>query len=125
MTSTHRVAAIVSGLCLLISPALAGATEKPAAVDARRLSAADKEPGNWMSHGRTYGEQRFSPLARSTPRTSSSSGSAWYADLDTDRGVGGDADRGRRRALRHHRLEHGLAPSTRQTGKLLWSYDPR
>ena len=60
MTSTHRAAALVSGLCLLISFAQAGATERPGAVDARRLSAADSEPGNWMSHGRTYGEQRLS-----------------------------------------------------------------
>jgi glucose dehydrogenase len=31
-------------------------------VDAARLVNADREPGNWMPHGRTYGEQRFSPL---------------------------------------------------------------
>ena len=78
MTSTHRVAAIVSGLCLLVSPALAGATEKPAVVDARRLSAADKEPGNWMSHGRTYGEQRFSPLTRVNDRNIDQLGLAFH-----------------------------------------------
>jgi len=43
--------------------ALGGCDPKgPAAVDAARLTAADKDPGNWMSHGRTYSEQRFSPL---------------------------------------------------------------
>ena len=31
-------------------------------VDESRLLRADQEPGNWMSHGRTYNEQRFSPL---------------------------------------------------------------
>ena len=34
----------------------------PAAVDAARLVAADREPGQWMTHGRTYDEQRYSPL---------------------------------------------------------------
>jgi hypothetical protein len=44
--------------------ALAGCQRSggPVAVDAARLTAADKEPGNWMSQGRTYSEQRFSPL---------------------------------------------------------------
>ena len=32
------------------------------AVNAARLVAADSEQGNWMSYGRTYDEQRFSPL---------------------------------------------------------------
>ena len=27
---------------------------------------ADAEPGNWMSHGRDYGEQRYSPLKKIT-----------------------------------------------------------
>jgi len=35
---------------------------KPANVTESRLIAADREPGNWMTHGRTYNEQRFSPL---------------------------------------------------------------
>ena len=34
------------------------------AQDGARIAAADKEPQNWLSHGRTYSEQRFSPLAR-------------------------------------------------------------
>ncbi|HEY5567979.1 MAG TPA: hypothetical protein VIM81_12155, partial [Gammaproteobacteria bacterium] len=32
-----------------------------AAVDGARIVAADTEPGNWLTHGRTYAEQRFSP----------------------------------------------------------------
>src|SRR5687768_1570699 len=35
-----------------------------AAVDYARQLAADKEPGTWMSTGRTYDEQRFSPLTQ-------------------------------------------------------------
>ena len=33
------------------------------AVDEARLLAAEDDPDNWLSHGRTYAEQRFSPLA--------------------------------------------------------------
>jgi PQQ-dependent dehydrogenase (methanol/ethanol family) len=79
-----------------ISPALAAATalwlgsaagaQGPAAVDAARLMAADSEPGQWMSTGRTYSEQRFSPLDQSTADNVGDLGLAWYADFDTNRG---------------------------------------
>jgi len=36
----------------------------PANVDATRLVEADHDAGNWMTYGRTYSEQRFSPLAQ-------------------------------------------------------------
>jgi len=43
--------------------ALAGCQKRGAdAVDSKRIIAADQHPGDWMSYGRTYGEQRFSPL---------------------------------------------------------------
>ena len=59
---------------------------KPADVDASRLINADLEPGNWMSHGRTYGEQRFSPLKQITANNAGRLGLAWSYDLDTSRG---------------------------------------
>jgi hypothetical protein len=41
---------------------------------------------NWMTDGRTYGEQRFSPLKQIDDRNISQLGLAWYYDLDTHRG---------------------------------------
>jgi hypothetical protein len=35
-----------------------------------RLINADKEPQNWLMNHRTYDGQRYSPLTRSTGRTS-------------------------------------------------------
>ena len=66
---------------------VAGRSEtRPAArVDAARLVAADDEPGQWMSTGRTYGEQRYSPLAEITPDNVAELGLAWYADLGINR----------------------------------------
>src|SRR5687768_11222556 len=58
----------------------------PAAVNVSRLVAADAEPGQWLSHGRTYGEQRFSPLNRIQTDNVSQLGLAWFADLDSRRG---------------------------------------
>jgi quinohemoprotein ethanol dehydrogenase len=59
---------------------------KPANVDGARITAADREPGNWMSHGRDYGERRFSPLKEINDQNISSLGLAWHYDLDTYRG---------------------------------------
>jgi glucose dehydrogenase len=36
----------------------------PAAVDEGRLMAADRNAGQWMSQGRDYNEQRYSPLTQ-------------------------------------------------------------
>ena len=33
------------------------------AIDDARLRDADADVGNWLTHGRTYAEQRYSPLA--------------------------------------------------------------
>jgi PQQ-dependent dehydrogenase (methanol/ethanol family) len=60
---------------------------KPAAqVDAARIAAADSEPQNWLTHGRTYDEQRFSPLNQINDKNVAGLGLAWSFDLGTGRG---------------------------------------
>src|SRR5690242_10426850 len=56
------------------------------AVDDKRLLNADREPGNWMSVGRTYDEQRYTPLAQINDANVGKLGIAWYYDLETNRG---------------------------------------
>src|SRR5436309_13470195 len=53
-------------------------------VDGARIAAAT--PGEWLSTGRTYDEQRFSPLGAINPGNIGQLGLAWSADLDTARG---------------------------------------
>ncbi len=57
-----------------------------ASVNSARLIAADAEPGQWMSTGRTYGEQHYSPLAQISHDNIASLGLAWYADFNIPRG---------------------------------------
>ncbi len=105
-------------------PAAAGlAATGPAAVNAVRLTAADAEPGQWMSHGRTYGEQRFSPLGQIATGTVGKLGLAWFADLDTRRGqeatplvVDG--------VLYVSTAWSKVKAYDAATGKALWAYDP-
>ena len=56
-------------------------------LDGERIVNADDEPGNWLAHGRTYDEQRFSPLDQITADNVSDLGLAWYFDTGTDRGL--------------------------------------
>src|ERR1044072_7186734 len=51
------------------------------AVDAARLVAADSEPDQWLSTGRTYDEQRFSPLIEIDASNVGELGLAWYGDF--------------------------------------------
>ena len=37
-------------------------------VNGQRILDADSEPGNWLTHGRTYAETRFSPLKQINDR---------------------------------------------------------
>jgi quinohemoprotein ethanol dehydrogenase len=59
----------------------------PAPVDTRRILAADAEPGSWLTHGRTYGEQRFSPLSAINTDTVGRLGLAWTYELRSGRGA--------------------------------------
>ena len=59
----------------------------PQTVDGERIVNADDEPGNWLAHGRTYDEQRFSPLDQITADNVGDLGLAWYFDTGTDRGL--------------------------------------
>ena len=60
-----------------------GAVAVSARVDDARIRNADREPGNWMSYGRTYDEQRYSLLDRIGAANVSTLGLAWHYDLDT------------------------------------------
>src|SRR5690606_34425715 len=73
--------------CMAATPVLAQEQDGASAaeVNFQRLVDADDFPGDWMTHGRTYSEQRYSPLAQIDRSTVSDLGLAWYADIDTSR----------------------------------------
>src|SRR6202050_48714 len=102
------------------TPGLSKASE----VNDARLRDADREPGNWMSYGRTYNEQRFSPLKEINDQNAARLGLAWHYDLDTRRGQEATP------LVVDGRMYFTSAWSKvfaldAATGSLLWSYDPR
>jgi len=97
------------------------------AVDAKRLRAADSpaNAGQWMSYGRDYSEQRYSPLKQITVDNVSRLGLAWFADL---------AERGGSYETTPVVVDGRIfvtSPWSKvyafdaKTGQPLWKYDPK
>ena len=98
-----------------------------ASVDTQRLVASQspENAGVWMSYGRDYSEQRYSPLKQITADNVSQLGLAWYADL---------AERGGSYETTPVVVDGRIfvtAPWSKvyafdaKTGKPLWKYDPK
>jgi quinohemoprotein ethanol dehydrogenase len=65
----------------------AAASAKPAqGVTGERIAAVASEPEVWLSYGRGYEEQRYSPLDSINDANVQGLGLAWYYDLDYNRG---------------------------------------
>ena len=60
---------------------------KASAIDGARIIGADAEPENWLAHGRTYGEQRYSPLDKIKADNVKDLGLAWTYETGTIRGL--------------------------------------
>jgi len=114
---------LLSGACTQSKPS-GDKPAKPADVNESRILHADREPGNWMTYGRSYDEQRFSPLNLINDRNVSQLGLAWYFDLDTRRGqeatpivVDG--------VMYFTTAWSKVFALNAITGQLLWSFDPK
>ena len=94
-----------------------------ATVAGERIGAANEEPGNWLAHGRTYDEQRHSPLADINDANVAELGLAWYWDTGDTRGLEATPI-----------VVDGVLFTTGtwsrvyandgRTGELIWKYDP-
>jgi quinohemoprotein ethanol dehydrogenase len=67
--------------------AITGCSHAPKEVDDAALRAGDSDAANWITYGRTYSEQRFSPLKQIDEQTVGKLGLAWSFDLATRRGL--------------------------------------
>jgi quinohemoprotein ethanol dehydrogenase len=66
--------------------AAATSERRYADVNQQRIINEEATGENWLSYGRTYGEQRFSPLTQISKDNVSQLGLAWSADFSTNRG---------------------------------------
>jgi len=96
----------------------------PANVDGARIIAADSEPGNWMSYGRTYAEEHYSPLNLINDDNVSQLGLAWHLDLNGRKGLESiplvvDG------TMYTTGLWNEILALNASTGSVLWRYDPQ
>ncbi|MGX7953581.1 PQQ-dependent dehydrogenase, methanol/ethanol family [Tsuneonella sp. HG249] len=119
------------GLAVVAALALAGCdmsksgeTAPEGGIDSVRLLNAEADTANWITHGRTYSEQRFSPLDQVNRKTVGKLGLAWFADMDTARGQEATP------LVMDGQLYLTTAWSKVKafdaaTGEKLWEYDPK
>ena len=129
MGRTFRLLCVISFLLLALAACtqakfIADKQTKPGDVNESRIVHADRDPGSWMTYGRTYEEQRFSPLSQINDRNVSQLGLAWYFDLDTRRGqeatpivIDG--------VMYFTSAWSKVFALNAVSGQLLWSFDPK
>jgi quinohemoprotein ethanol dehydrogenase len=119
----HHVAAIAA-MALWLGANASTSAAAPAPVDATRLLAADNEPGQWLMDGRTYSAQRYSPLQQINESNVQQLGLAWYANLDTLRGV--EATPLFVDGVLYNTSAWNITTAyNAKNGRKLWSFDPQ
>ncbi len=117
MTSI-RQAALAAGLMLAL-----GAAHADTVVDDKAL-ADEQQGGNWLGYGRTYSQQRFSPLDQINTGNVAKLGVDWVLELPKDRSLIATP-----LVVDGVMYFNGSFSVTRavdaKTGKLLWEYDPK
>jgi quinohemoprotein ethanol dehydrogenase len=101
-----------------------GTLHGAAAVDAARMANAASDADNWMSHGRTYAEDRFSPLTLINAENVKSLGLAWYWESDSSMGTEATplVVDGVLYTTSTWNILHAIDAAT---GEELWRYDPK
>lgn len=114
---------LLLGACVLLAAATSHDVQRAANVDDARLSAAVADGDNWMSYGRDWDEQRFSPLDQINDRNINQLQLAWAVELDTARGqeatplvVDG--------IMYTSTAWSKIMALDAATGKVLWTHDP-
>jgi quinohemoprotein ethanol dehydrogenase len=115
---------LVMPFAVLFLLAIGGCAKRATEVDDAALRAADGDPADWLTYGRTYTEQRFSPLKEIDEQSVGKLGLAWSYDLETLRGVESTplAKDGVLYVTSAWSLVYAFDA---RTGNLLWKYDPQ
>jgi quinohemoprotein ethanol dehydrogenase len=106
-------------------PAAAPPPPKPGAVDSARLVSAGQDGGNWLTYGRTYDEQRFSPLKQINAQNIAQLKLSWHYDLPTDPRAHESTPLIVDGRLYVTGTWSRVFAFDAASGALLWSYDPK
>ncbi|NQZ96952.1 MAG: PQQ-dependent dehydrogenase, methanol/ethanol family [Myxococcales bacterium] len=129
MIRLHALALVPLVLLACADPAVVEPAETPLpsivdVIDAARLRGAESSGDDWLSHGRTYTEQRHSPLDRIHEGNVGELGLAWVYETRTTRGLEATP-------LVHDGVMYATGSWSvvfaldARTGVELWRHDPR
>jgi quinohemoprotein ethanol dehydrogenase len=115
-----------SAACLLVLGSLVACdtSRQEGEVDDATLRLADADTANWLTHGRTYSEQRHSPLRQVNETSVAQLGLAWSVDMQTLHGLEATP-------LVHDGVMYLTGTWSvvyaldARTGKELWRHDPK
>ena len=114
-------------LCLLAAAGCSDPLERALRATASIDGKAIEDPartGDWLSHGRTYSEQRFSPLAQINRDNVAQLGLAWYLDIPAKGTVEATplvAD-----GVIYTTGSWGVVHAVdARSGRMIWTYDPQ
>jgi glucose dehydrogenase len=121
-----RLSAAIIACCALnvgVAASSSGGAQSAANVTAERLVKAANEPGQWMTYGGTYSEQRFSPLTKIDASNVKGMGLQWFADYETNQNQHGSPlyIDGVIYVSTARNVVHAFDA---KTGKQLWKYNP-
>jgi quinohemoprotein ethanol dehydrogenase len=123
-------------IVIILSIILLGCKDKPApgseahikkvtsSIDDDFLAKADDNPDNWVTYGKNYAEDRFSPLNEISKDNVGKLGLAWSLNLGTTRGIEATP-------LVMDGIMFVSGPWSKvfaidaRNGKLIWTYDPK
>ena len=90
----------------------------------KAITEAEQYPADWLSHGRTYSEQRYSPLNQINEANIEALGLAWYLDLPDARGQ--EATPLVINGVMYTSAAWSIVFALdAKTGRELWRYDPK
>jgi quinohemoprotein ethanol dehydrogenase len=114
MNAYLRIGAAALALCFALQPR--------AEVDGAAIAARD-QGGDWLSYGRTYSEQRYSPLTGITAENVAQLKLDWYLDMPDARALNSTplvVD-----GVMYFSASQSIVTAVdARSGKLLWRYDP-
>ena len=119
---TRAAVATAVFACSCVAPI--AIADPPTQATEARIAAADDEAGSWLTHGRTYDEQRHSPLDQIHRDNVNTLGLAWSFDAGSRRGMEATplVIDGVLYATAAWSIVHAMDATT---GAPLWSFDPQ
>ena len=110
-------------IVLVLSNCSNPSQQEKSSIDDAALVNTDQHPGEWLSYGRNYYEDRYSPLNQINKTTVDSLGLAWSINLGTKRGMEATP-------IVANGVMYFTGPWSKvyavdaQRGEILWTYDP-